>query len=76
MNKLLILLLLSGCANTHPYVEARHTSDPTIERDGWNDVCGGGIYVYKDIQAKAGICNNITGYRGTRADVGIMWIIK
>jgi hypothetical protein len=72
----LILLLVSGCSSTHPYIEARHTSDPTIHNDGWNDMCAGAIYRYKQIYVKGGACNNVTGYRGTRFDGSIMWVIE
>ncbi len=76
-SKLIILnLFLCSCANTHPYVEARHISDPTINKDGWNDLCGGAIYIGDNLQLKGGLCYNVTGYHGTRLDVGALWVIK
>ena len=76
LSKLILISLLTGCTGLHPYVEATHTSNPSIDKDGYNDVCGGGIYLRGNFQTKAGVCNNVTGYRGTRADLSIMWIIK
>ena len=76
LTKLILISLLAGCSGLHPYIEAAHTSNPSIDKDGYNDVCGGAIYMYEDVQAKAGVCNNVTGYRGTRTDLSIMWIIK
>jgi len=63
----IILLLITGCASTTPYLETKHMSVPTIANDGYDLGCGG-IKYYGRINMKAGACQNIRG--GTLIEVG------
>ena len=58
MNKILILLLLSGCTTSY-----KHLSDPRIENDGYDLICGG-VEVGERFTAAVDICQNVASNGG------------
>jgi len=67
---ILLLLVLTACSNTTPYLAARHVSDPGLEADGWDLACAG-IKKRGRWQIKGGYCWNARG--GDMAEASIEW---
>lgn len=68
MKKLALLLLVSGCS-LHPYGEYQHISNPRIPNDGLDLVCAG-VQHSGNLELHAGVCKDVTGYRGEYVRVG------
>jgi len=47
-------LMLSGCVASY-----QHLSDPRIDDDGYDLLCGGVYYEYQALTAKANLCSNV-----------------
>jgi hypothetical protein len=63
--RLLLLLLLSGCS---PYVGYTHLSDPRVENDGYDLVCGG-AKIRKTLEVSAAVCGDLRGDEYVKIDV-------
>ena len=50
-------LFLSGCVT--PYLGYTHLSDPAVNNDGWDMVCGGVKKRYKQVEGRAAWCQNV-----------------
>ena len=58
MNKILVLLLLCGCTTSY-----KHLSDPRIQNDGYDLICGG-VEVGERLTAAVDLCSNVAPNRG------------
>ena len=56
---LILFLLLSGCGTT-PFVEWDHISDPRLDNDGLDLVCGG-TSVGGKLSASVAVCKDLWG---------------
>jgi len=64
--KLLILLLLSGCT---PFVGYTHLSQPDVDDDGFDLICGGVELQKGRFRGDLAICENLARKRGTYAKI-------
>ncbi len=69
MKALLLIPFLVGCA---PYVGYTHLSDPRINGDGYDLVCGGGK-TKKNLDMSMAVCKNMRGGEFIRLDVEYVW---
>ena len=53
----LVSLCLSGCVT--PYVGYTHVSNPQVDHDGIDLVCGGVKKRYKQVEGRAAWCQNV-----------------
>ena len=72
MVRLLPLLLLQACT---PYVGYTHLSQPNVDDDGYDLICGGGEHEKGMIRTDLALCENVASGGGTfvRADVKILF---
>ena len=64
-------LQMIGCT---PYAEYRHMSDPRVSDDGFDLVCGGAQHATDGLEIHAGLCKDVTGYKGEYVQAGVKYV--
>lgn len=69
--RILILLFLTGCS---PFVEYEHLSDPRIDNDGYDLICGGNEGGDR-LSASVALCHNMAPEKGEFVKINVKYVL-